>query len=744
MHRLLTLILALIIFANCGQAQELPQITVPWMHSYDAYLVGATAQIKWLANGDLLFYSPTREALRGGVKRLDLATGKVMDALSLIDAARSTNRLDRKAGITWFPEDFDDTGTWALWTLNDDLWVCSMPSGKSKRLTKTPEAEKSARFSPDGSKLAFIRGTDLYFSDLSTAKETKLTAGGTELILNGTLPWVYWEEIFGRADLGYWWSPDSTQLVYLRSDETNVGVIPYIEWKDPYPTVKNQRYPRTGTENPKVEVRVISAIEGAKPKTVKLAGDADSREYTVRVTWLPSGTGLIVQTMNRAQNKITIHLVDLKVASSDGFFTSKILFEETDPGWVHPHDDLIVSPDEKQILWVSERSGYAHLYLYDIDGKLVRQVTKGDFALRDSGAVYWLRQAVKAVDWQKGVAYVSSLKKSSIENQLYRVNLKSGAMTRVSQGDGTHTIVFNKQATAYVDDYSRASSAPEKSVHKPNGSVSLVLTKSNMKSAKVRGLQYPEFFHIKAKDGFKMPAYIMKPKDFDPAKKYPVITYGYGGPSAPKVSDGWMGRDIFWNNLLLQRGFLVFCVDNRSAAAVSKIAENSLLNEMYGPSVLNDLLDGVAWLKKQPFVDKNRVGLWGWSGGGSLTLLGMTGSKEFKAGIAVAGVTRWQYYDTLWAEASIKRPQDNPAGYRTCDLVAKAGLLSGKLLLVHGTADDNVQVQNTYSFVDALVSNNILFEMLIYPNRKHGISDRPAQIHLFSSMLDFWNRNLKN
>ncbi|MFT7616883.1 MAG: dipeptidyl-peptidase-4 [Planctomycetota bacterium] len=744
MNRLFAALLSLFLISPFGLAQEPSVVSVPWMNGYDAYLISATASTSWLDNGDLLYYQPTREGLQDGVQRINPSSGKVLESLSLVKAAQSMASIDPKAAISWFPDDFDGTGRWALWTVNDDLWACAMPSGKVTRLTKTQAVEKSARFSPDGNKLAFIRGSDLYFSDLKTAKETRLTEGGTDVILNGTLPWVYWEEIFGRADLGYWWSPDSKQLVYLRSDETEVGVIPYIEWKNPYPTVKNQRYPRTGTTNPSVEVRVIGAEAGALPKIVKLAGDKDSKEYIVRVSWLPSGSGLLIQTMNRAQNKITVHRVNLTSAGTDGKYSSTILFEEVDPGWVHPHDDLLVSPDEKHILWISERSGYAHLYHYDITGKLLSQITKGDFALRDSGVVYWLRQAIKSVDWHNSIAYVSSLKKSSIENQLYRVDLKTGEMTRVSQGDGTHAISFNKQSSAYVDEYSRASLAPQLALHRPDGSVIKVLTAAKMEAAEAHRLQYPEFFTIPTKDGFEMPAYIMKPKNFDPKKKYPVITYGYGGPSAPKVSDSWMGRDILWNNLLLENGFLVFCVDNRSAAAISKVAENSLLNEMYGPSVLNDLLDGIAWLKKQPFVDGDRVGLWGWSGGGSLTLLGMTGSKEFKAGVAVAGVSRWQYYDTLWAESSIKRPQDNPEGYRACDLVAKAGKLSGKLLLVHGTADDNVQVQNTYSFVDALIRNNILFEMLIYPNRKHGISDRPAQIHLFSSMLSFWKRNLRD
>ena len=298
---------------------------------------------------------------------------------------------------------------------------------------------------------------------------------------------------------------------------------------------------------------VIAASAESKPKTVILGGDADSREYVVRATWLPSGTGLLIQTMNRAQTKITVHRANLDDIDVAGNIKSRILFEETDPGWVHPHDDLIVSPDEKQFLWVSERSGFAHLYLYNMNGELVRQVTKGDFSLRDAGTVYWLRQAVKAVDWENGVAYVSSLKKSSIENHLYRVDLANGEMTRLSQEDGTHSILFDKSGQHFVDEWSTAASAPKKTVHKANGEAVHTLITPNMETAKKFDLQYPEFFTIATKDGFEMPAFIMKPKDFDPTKKYPVITYGYGGPSAPSVANKWDARDIFWRNLLLQK-----------------------------------------------------------------------------------------------------------------------------------------------------------------------------------------------
>jgi dipeptidyl-peptidase-4 len=254
-------------------------------------------------------------------------------------------------------------------------------------------------------------------------------------------------------------------------------------------------------------------------------------------------------------------------------------------------------------------------------------------------------------------------------------------------------------------------------------------------------LQYPSFFTISARDGFLMPAQILKPANLEPGKKYPVIFYVYSGPSAPVVTDSWQ-REVFWENLLLQHGYLVARCDNRSATGISKKLETTVLRRLEGEGELNDLVDAVRWVKAQPYVDSSRIGIWGWSGGGSCTILGMSRSSEFKAGIAVAGVTDFRFYDTKWAEQVMKTEETNKEGFEENSLLRYARNLHGKLLLVHGTYDDNVHIQNTWSFADSLIAANKLFEMMIYPMRKHGISDPPCRIHLYNTMLDFWKRNL--
>ncbi len=289
--------------------------------------------------------------------------------------------------------------------------------------------------------------------------------------------------------------------------------------------------------------------------------------------------------------------------------------------------------------------------------------------------------------------------------------------------------------------FSNINTLPYVSLHKNDGKLVKRLGKSRPELLAKFDIQYPELFTILTVDSFPMPAAILKPKDFDPNKKYPLILNVYGGPSAPTVANAW-NPGFYFDQILLKNGFLIAYVDNRSATAISKALENTILKEGYGKSELNDLLDAVKWFKSQSWIEPERVGIWGWSGGGTFTLNAMTHSKEFKAGIAVAAVTDWHYYDSFWAEFVMKRPEDNPEGYEKTSLVKSAKGLHGRLLLVHGTYDDNVHIQNAWAFVDELIKAGKMFDMMIYPMRQHGISDEPARIHLYKTMLEFWKKNL--
>ena len=732
----LVVLLGMILVSNPPLAAQSATITWPWIYGPEAQQLDQTPQHQWLDDGSLLLYDESLEGLRAGARRLDPATGKVTPHFDFVAAIRAIAKLDGKAASSaGFPDSIDAKGRMGLWLLDDDVFVYDREQERAIRITRTPAEEKAVRFSPDGRRLAYVRENDLWVYDIDAGIERRLTEDGSETILNGTLSWVYWEEIFGRQDLGYWWSEDSSTLAFLRTDEGQVGKAYFLDHRENYPKLIEQRYPKAGTANPVVKVGICRL--GADPTPPIYVDFGEARwEYVARVKWLPDSSEVAISTLNRAQNRL-----DLWLAGRAEGKARHVLTEE-DPGWVNINDDLHFLKDGKRFLWTSERSGYAHLWAYGIDGKPIGAVTKGDFAIRDSGAVFWLRQALKAVDEEAGYAYVGSLEKSSIENHLYRAKLDGSSFERLSKEDGTHVVSFSKDAKYYVDVFSDARTPPSMVLHRADGSVFSVLSKPRTEAAAALDMVYPEFLSVPARDGFEMPAWIMKPKNFDSNRKYPVIVYGYGGPSAPSVSNSWQGNDLLTNQVFVRDGFIVACIDNRSATARSKKLENTILGQMYGDSELNDLVDGVRWLKKQPFVDAERVGLWGWSGGGSLTLLGLTNSEEFKAGIAVAAVTRWNAYDTVWGEASMKTPRENPEGYARTDLVDRAKDLHGRLLLVHGTYDDNVHPQNCWRFVDALIEAQKTFELMIYPMRKHGITDRSARIHLFTTMEDFWKRNL--
>ncbi len=619
-----------------------------------------------------------------------------------------------------------------MFLLDGDLFLLELGTSGFHRLTSTEAAEKSARFSPDGNKLAFVRDNDLYVYDIANKTEKRLTESGSETLLNGTVSWVYWEEVFGRQDLGYWWSEDSSAIAFLQTDESPVSVMHFVDFEPAVPRVITQRYPKTGEINPIVRLGVVESASG---RITWMDTSEVPFEYIVRVKWLPDSRRLSFQTLNRMQNRLDLYLMD----RDTGEMTH--LMAETDPAWINVHDDLHFLDDGEHFIWASERNGYAHLYRYTLEGDLVNPITQGEWSIRASSGVYWVRQGVAAIDEGQGWVYFTALEKSSTERHLYRIRFDGSGMKRVSRADGTHRIAFSPDSRYYFDSYSNSSTLPALSLHTSDGEVSTVIAPSRQELLSGFDIQYPEVLTVPAKDEFLMPAQISKPKDFDPGKKYPVILHVYGGPAAPTVNNRWSSA-LYFDQILLRSGFLVMRVDGRSATGISKHLEALVLRELMGEGELNDLVAAVGWLKSQPFVDPDRIGIWGWSGGGTFTLLAMTRSKEFKAGISVAPVTDQHYYDTKFSEAYMKTPGANPEGYEKTSLVRTAKDLHGRLLLVHGTYDDNVHPQNSWHFIDELIEAGKSFDMMFYPKRKHGISDRPARRHLYKKMLEFWKTYL--
>jgi dipeptidyl-peptidase 4 len=734
-------IAALVLSAIClivpdAQAQQKREITVDWIYSNEAHEATTLPFYAWLGDGTAILYDGRESAANAGFERLNPQTGKrstVLDAGRALASLRSlVDKGEVPKTLPW-PIAFNSSGQLALYIFDGDLYLLDLEKARFQRLMRTEAEEKSASFSPDGRRLAFVRGNDLYVYDIAGGGEKRLTRDGSETILNGTLSWVYWEEVFGRRDTGYWWSNDSRAIAYMRTDESSVGESYFVDFQPQYPRLIKQRYAKAGTPNPQVSVGII---EIERDQTIWVGLDKNSYEYIARVKWLPDDKRISLQTLNRAQTDLNLYLAD----RADGKTTH--LLKETDPDWVNIHDDLYFLEDGRHFIWHSERSGYAHLYLYTMDGRLVNPITKGDWALQSSGGVaFWIRQVVTAIDEENGWVYFTALEKSSIERHLYRIKLDGTGMRRLTKEDGTHRIGFSPDARHYFDTYSNISTPPALSLHGSGGETLMPIAGPRSEVLAQFDLRYPELMTIPAADGFRMPAQLLRPKDLTPGKRCAAIVYVYGGPSAPSVANSWKSSNYF-DQVLAKEGYCVLYVDNRSATAISHTLETTARGQTFGASGMNDLLDAVKWLKSQPYVDPERIGIWGRSGGGTMTLLAMTHSREFKAGIAVAAVTDPIYYDTRGTELLMKRPADNPEGYKQGSIVNAAKDLHGRLLLVHGTYDDNVHIQNAWSFADQLIAAGKMFEMMIYPMRKHGIADDPARKHLYKTMVEFWKRNL--
>jgi dipeptidyl-peptidase-4 len=708
------------------------ELTVDWIFGPEGRAVASVPTTAWLDDGTLVLLDNRRSAAERTFEKLNPATGQRQ---SLVDPARALADLKRVVedvnALSW-PLAFDGSGSQALYIFKGDVFVLELNNAHFRRLTSTPTEETSATFSPNGRRVAYVRSNNLYFFDLDTNRETQITRDGSDTLLNGTLSWVYWEEVFGRRDIGYWWAPDSQALAYLQSDESEVDLTYFVDFAPFSPRVIKQRYARAGRANPRVRLG-ITELGHDGTRWINL--NDKPFEYIVRAKWLPDGRRLSVSTMPRVQTDLNLYFVDRKSGSATHVLT------ETDPGWVNMADDLYFFNDGQHFLWPSERDGYMHLYRYRMDGKLENQVTKGPWALASSGGLpFWVRQTLVGVDEKNGWIYFTALEQSSIERHLYRIRPDGTGFMRISKEPGTHRVLMSPDARYFLDRYSDIRTLPALRLHASDGAVMRAIAEPRPQLLAPYDVQFPELSTIPADDGFKMPAAILKPKDFRAERKYPVVMFVYGGTSAPQVTNAWQG-DILWNQMLVNAGYVVVKVDNRSATGISKTLENTALKHL-GEAETPDLVAAARWLKKQSWVDPARVGVWGWSYGGFMTLNLMTRSQEFKAGVSVAPVVDWRFYDTKWTEGAMRTPQENAAGYESSSLIPLAKQMHGRVLIVFGTYDDNVHPYNEFAFINALIAAGKKFDMMAYPMRQHGIADEAATLHLYRLMLDFWKANL--
>ncbi len=631
-----------------------------------------------------------------------------------------------------------------------DLYFYDFTTASGKRLTNNADEELEADFSPDGKMVSFVRGMNLFVVDVGNGKEKQLTRDGGEKILNGYLDWVYEEELYGRGNKrGYWWSPDSKYIAFLRTDETPVPkfVLPDDTVTDQ--RVENTDYPQAGDPNPLVTLGIadvnknsfvpnvtkIPKVGDKLPAGVARFGDAvkfvDLSKYTPenflisRVAWSPDSKTVVFQAQNREQTYL-----DLNAASvNDGKFTT--LFTDRTKAWVEAIDNPVYLQDGS-FIWQSERDGFRHLYHIARDGKLIRQITKGRWEVGD----------FYGVDERNNFAYFRATgEKDWIGTYVYRIKLDGSGLENLTPIDGTHRASFNSDFSRFTDVWSDVNTPPQMRLYAADGKLIKILDENKVPVLSEYKLGKTEFMKVKTRDGFEMEAMRILPPDFDPSKKYPVFAYTYSGPHAPSVRNSWGGARYMWHQMLAQKGYIIWICDNRTASGKGAEATWNVYKK-FGQTETQDLQDGFNYLKSQPYVDGTRLGMWGWSYGGFMTSYFMTHTDTLKMGIAGGLVGDWALYDSIYTERYMLTPKNNPDGYAKNSVISAAKNLNGKLLIIHGMMDNNVHMQNSVKFMYELQKAGKQFEFMPYATQRHGIVN-PYQVkHMQQMMTDFVLKNL--
>lgn len=708
-------------------------LTVERIYSQPSLSGRLTQGLAWTPDGKQLSYLETRGAGKesktelwvmeaGSGQRRVLLTAEKLEAVLPADSSKPTQAtgLGRRAPseYEWAPD-----GEGLLFPGPTALAWLDLKTQVARRLVSGKEAIADPKISPDGRWVSFVRNHNLWLVNLADGKERALTEDGTEEIRKGELDWVYPEEL--EIKTAYWWAPDSSAIAYLEMDERKVSQYPLVDFSSPSGAAEMERYPVAGGANPNVRV-FVAPLRGGESRAMDIGAETDI--YIPRVSWLTDSKHLAIQRLNRLQTQLDLLIADIEAGKS------RAALSESDPYWINVSDDLYFLRDGKRFLWSSERSGYRHLYLYNLEGKQLGQLTKGD----------WEVTGVDAVEEVRGLVYFTATEKSPLERQLYlyRVALDGSGFARLTKEDGTHAVSYSPTASAFYDTYSSTAAPPRQELWRADGSHVATINENKVAELVDYQLSPVEFLTVKSHDGVQLNASMIKPPGFDAQKKYPVIVYTYGGPHAQVVLNHWGGAYFLWHELMAQRGYIAFSLDNRGSAGRGHLFETPLHLRM-GAQELSDQHDGVQYLKSLPYVDGRRVGIWGWSYGGHMTLHAMfEDAEDFKAGFAGGPVTDWRYYDSIYTERYLGLPQKNEKGYQDSSPVKYATQLRGKLLIAHGAEDDNVHFANTLSVLNALIDVGKYVEVMAFPGRGHGVSDPSARRVLMQQVTQFFLDNL--
>lgn len=591
----------------------------------------------------------------------------------------------------------------------------------SKKLSKfTDKAIQEPTFSSDGNKVAYAFENNLYVFDLLLNKETQITSDGKKNnIINGITDWVYEEEFaFVRA---FDWNADGTKIAFIRFDETNVPEFSMdIYNQGLYPTQTVFKYPKAGEKNADVSLHIYD-VDAVKTQKIDLSIYSDF--YIARLKWTNDKNVLSAQIINRHQDNLDVLFVD----GNSG--TKKIILNEKDKAYVEVTDNLTFLKDNS-FIWTSEKDGFNHIYYYDKTGKLKNQVTKGNW---DVTAYYGFDEKNKTI-------YYQSVENGSINRDVYAISIDGKAKKRLSLKTGTNSATFSPNFQYFINTYSSAASAPYYSLNDSKTSKEVKKIQSN-EAVEEKLAKYnvapKEFSTITTEKGHVLNTWMIKPKDFDATKKYPVFMFQYSGPGSQQVDNAWNGTDDYWFMMLAQKGYIVACVDGRGTGFKGSEFKKCTQKEL-GKYEVEDQIDAAKVFGKYTFVDKSRIGIFGWSFGGFMAANCIfQGADIFKTAIAVAPVTSWRYYDSIYTERYMQTPQENASGYDNNSPISHVNKLKGNFLLIHGTADDNVHVQNTMKMVEALLQANKQFDWAIYPDKNHGIYGGKTRLQLYTKMTNF-------
>ncbi|WP_444911531.1 DPP IV N-terminal domain-containing protein [Microbulbifer sp. PAAF003] len=643
---------------------------------------------------------------------------------TLSDEEKARRERQRIYGSGIMEYSWSEDGRSLLFPLAGDIYYYDLKDRSSRRLTETETFETDVKVSPEGHFVSFIRDQNIYIVDLKTGREKQLTSDGKDHIKNGMAEFVAQEEMDRMT--GYWWSPDDRHIAFLQVDESPVDQVTRSEIYADRIEMIQQRYPAAGRANAKIRLGLID-IDSGDIRWVNLGDNQDI--YIPRVKWARDHL-LTFQWQSRDQQKLELRAYNLNTGKT------RTLLTESSDTWVNLSHDLHFLEDSDAFIWSSERDGFKHLYKYDFGGRLQAQLTKGD----------WVVDELEAVDEQANRLYFTARKDTPIERHLYAVSLQGESdIKRISQRSGMHSIEFSEDASGYIDKFSSVTTPPQVSLHSSSGTRITWLEQNAVNRDhplypfKDQWIT-PEFGSIEAPHGQELFYRLYKPANFDAKKSYPVMVFVYGGPHAQVVTNSW---DKLFNQYMAQQGYIVFSLDNRGSANRGTTFENPIFKNMGSPEV-EDQITGVEFLRTLPYVDKNKIGIFGHSYGGYMALMSMFKAGDyFKAGVSGAPVTDWTLYDTHYTERYMGNPTKDMDAYEASSVFPYAKGLQGDLLIYHGMADDNVLFTNTTKLIKQLQDNGQQFELMTYPGKKHSLRGKQTRIHQYSMIKRFFDRHLK-